>query len=91
MNITAASYTASVPDPIPVAPPGADGFQLVLSWMMWIGLAAGVLGFMIVGIMMMLSSSGRMQSGGEHAKGLGWVAIGCVVVGAASGLVGQFL
>ena len=79
------------PNPSPVAPPGAEGFELVLSWVMWIALGAGVLGFMIVGIMMMLSNSGRMQSGGEHAKSLGWVAVGCVIVGAASLLVNQFL
>lgn len=87
------AYAAAVvaqPNPSPIAPPGASDFELVLNWVMWIALACGVLGFIVAGIMMMLQTSGRSQGGGEHMGRLGWVAVGCVIIGAASGLVGQF-
>lgn len=80
----------AVPNPSPIAPPGSDGFITVLNWVFWIALAAGVLGFMIVGILMMLSNTGRMSSGGEHAGKLAWVAVGLIVVAAASGLTSTF-
>lgn len=81
---------SSVPNPSPQAPPGSDGFLTVLNWVFWIALAAGVLGFMIVGVLMMLSNTGRMSSGGEHVSKLAWVAVGLIVVAAASGLTSTF-
>lgn len=82
----------SVPDPTPVAPPGAEGLLTVLNWVLWIAFAAGVLGFIVVGIMMMLSSSGRMGGGGgEHMGRLGWVMAGCIVAAAASLLARTFI
>lgn len=84
------AFFPAVPDPSPVAPPGADDFSLVLNWVMWIALAAGVLGFIIAGVMMMLQSQGRMSGGGEQMGRVGWVAVGCIIVGAASGLARQF-
>lgn len=91
MNTTIAYLAANAaPNPSPVPPPGAADFELVLNWVMWIALAAGVLGFIIGGVMMMLQASGRSQGGGEHMSRIGWVAVGCVIVAAASGLVGQF-
>lgn len=86
----ATTVLLSVPNPSPVAPPGSDGFITVLNWVFWIALAAGVLGFMIVGIMMMLANQGRMSSGGEHTAKLAWVAVGLIVVAAASGLTSTF-
>lgn len=86
----AARISAQAPDVPPSAPPGAEDFEVVLGWIGWIALAMGVVGFTIVGIMMMLQSNGRMQGGGENAGRLGWVAVGCIVVAAASGLVNQF-
>lgn len=88
---TAAGGPLAVPDPSPVAPPGSDDFTTVLNWVFWIALAAGVLGFIIAGIMMMLQSSGRMGGdGGQHMARVGWVAVGCIIVAAASGLTSQF-
>lgn len=85
------SLSLQVPDPNPVAPPGSEDFNLVLNWVFWIALAAGVLGFIIAGIMMMLQSQGRMSGGGgEHMARVGWVAVGCIIVAAASGLTSQF-
>lgn len=88
---TAAGAPLAVPDPSPVAPPGSEDFIMVLNWVLWIALGAGVLGFTIVGIRMMLQSQGRMGGGGSEAMaGVGWVAVGCIVVAAAAGLVRTF-
>ncbi len=86
----AARLTTQAPNPGPVAPPGAEDFELVLSWVFWIGLLAGVLGFVIAGIMMMLQSRGHGGGGGEAVGRVGWVAVGCVIIASASGLVNQF-
>lgn len=89
-HLTSRSLPA-VPDPSPIAPPGSEDFSLVLNWVFWIALAAGVLGFIIAGIMMMLQSQGRASGGGgEHMSRVGWVAVGCIIVAAASGLTTQF-
>lgn len=88
--VTVAPSASSVPNPSPSAPPGASDFLTVLNWVMWIALACGVLGFIIAGVMMMLQSQGRMSSGGEHMGRVAWVAVGCIVVAAASGLTNQF-
>lgn len=89
---TAAGGPLAVPDPSPVAPPGSDDFNTVLNWVFWVALSAGVLGFIIVGIRMMLQTQGRMGGGGGEAMAnVGWVALGCIIVAAASGLTNQFV
>lgn len=81
-----------VPNPSPSAPPGAEQFGMVLNWVFWIALACGVLGFMIAGIMMMLQSSGRMGADGGQLMGrVAWVAIGLIIVAAASGLTSMIV
>lgn len=85
------SVVGQVPDPSPVAPPGSDGILLVLGWAKWIGLIAGVFGFIAVGIVMTLQIMGRISGGGEYAGKLGWVAFGCIIIGASSALAEQFL
>lgn len=86
----AAYINTQAPNPGPSAPPGADDFTLVLSWVFWIALFAGVLGFVIAGVMMMMQSRGRGGDGTEAVARVGWVAVGCVIVASASGLVNQF-
>jgi hypothetical protein len=48
-----------------------------------------VLGIIIAGTMMAIGQ--RRGEGGEHASRLGWVIAGCIVIGAASGLVGALI
>lgn len=91
MKMQLLTALASVPDPSPVQPPGADGLNLVLNWVLWIALALGVLAFIVAGVMMMLASQGRMQSGGQHTATLGWVAAGLIVISAAPLLVRTFI
>lgn len=88
--VAVAPGASTVPNPSPKPPPGSSDFLTVLNWVMWIALACGVLGFIIAGVMMMLQSQGRMSSGGEHMGRVAWVAVGCIVVAAASGLTNQF-
>jgi hypothetical protein len=48
-----------------------------------------VLGVLIAGGMMAVSM--QRGSGGEHVARLGWALGGCIVIGAASALVGALL
>lgn len=81
---------AQIPNPGNGAqPPGTKGFQTILQWAAWIGLAVCVLGVIIAGGSMAVAS--RRGEGGEHMSRLGWVLGGCIVIGAASGLVGAVL
>jgi type IV secretory pathway VirB2 component (pilin) len=70
----------------PVAPDGVQGnVEKVVNWVTWIGMMVCVLGIIIAGTMMAIGQ--RRGEGGEHASRLGWVIAGCIVIGAASGLV----
>lgn len=82
-----ADVLAAVPNPgSGEAPPGSDGFLRILRWAAWISFGVCVLGVIIAGAMMAISS--RRGEGGEHATRLMWVFAGCIVIGSASGLVG---
>ena len=90
LHATLTSIIATVPDPGQGSqPPGTEGFQTILKWAAWIGLAVCVLGVIIAGASMAVSS--RRGEGGEHMSKLGWVLGGCIIIGAASGLVGAVL
>lgn len=81
---------AQVPNPGQGSkPPGSEGLVTILKWAAWVGLAVCVLGVIIAGAMMAISS--RRGEGGEHMSRLGWVLGGCIVIGSASGLVGALL
>jgi len=79
----------AVPNPQPDAPPGSESVTQILNWVFWIASAAGVLGFIAVGVMMMLSH--RQGRGDDHMSRLGYVLGGCILVAAASGLAGALL
>jgi len=83
-------YTAAVPNPGQGnPPPGADKFTTILQWAAWVAFGVCVLGVIIAGAGMALQH--RHGSGGEHAARLGWVFAGCIVIGAASGMVGALV
>jgi type IV secretory pathway VirB2 component (pilin) len=48
-----------------------------------------VIGIVVAGAMMAVGQ--RRGEGGEHASRLGWVIAGCIVIGAASGIVNLFI
>ncbi len=80
----------NVPTPNPKnAPEWATGFTAMLSWVSWFALGVCVLGVIISGGAMALAS--RRGEGGEHATRLGWVLMGCIVIGSSSGIVTAML
>lgn len=80
----------SVPNPTPTAPPGvSDTFNMVLGWVMWIAGALGLLGFIILGIRLIVSDN--RESTMDHAKGFGRVCGGLILIASASGLARMFL
>lgn len=89
---TTASHLLAAPIPNPgtgVAPPGADKLTTLLSWVAWTVCVLCVAGVLIVaGRMAVIHHRGE---GGQHAAGLAWVAAACILVGAASGIVGALI
>ena len=78
----------AVPDPgAGTAPPGSEGILKILRWAAWLATGACVLGLLIAGAGMAMAASGHGRGGSEHATRLGWVCGGCIVIGAASGIV----
>ena len=73
------------------APPGAEKFLTMLSWAAWIASGICVLGVIIAGGAMAMAHRGGHGGGAEQAARLGWVLAGCIVIGAASGLVGALV
>lgn len=90
LHVATVDVLAQVPNPGGgQAPPGSEGLLTILQWAAWIGLAMGVLGVIIAGIIMMIKNS--RGEGGEGLARLGWVLSGCVIVAGASGLVTAFV
>lgn len=78
-----------VPVPVATAPPGADKIDKVLGWGLWVAIAVAVGGVLVVAGKMAISH--RRGEGGEHASGLGWVLVACILMGSASGIVKAFV
>jgi len=77
---------ADVPNPTPVQPPGTDGVNTILGWMMWGGFAVAVGALIAVGILVALSL-GRGEGGHVSGKVL-MPLLGAIIIGAASGMIG---
>lgn len=87
--ITAAAQIipAAVPDPgAGSMPPGFDAFTTVMGWAKWIGLGIAVVGLIVLGVTMTVSS--RRGEGGEIGGWLGRLLIGVIIVSAAFTIVG---
>lgn len=92
MNVLTAGaiLLAQLPDPgTGAAPPGSSGITTILSWAAWVAFAVCVLGVIIVGGMMAVSS--RRGEGGEHASRLGFAMGGAIIIGSASAIIGAVL
>lgn len=84
--------TAVVPDPAPAAPPGlAEPARLFISWMKWIGIIAGLFGFGMCAIMMILGRRNRSSMAVDGAAGLPWVLGGLSTLSLAAGIVGTLV
>lgn len=83
MNPVTAWLAAGTP------PPGAEKFELVVSWATWIATVLCGLGFVVIGTRLALSV--RRGETGEHVARLGVAAAGVIVVGAAAQIVDALL
>ena len=83
---------AAVPNPPPLAPPGLEGpANMLLGWLKWVGIIAGVVGLGICAIMMILGRRNRSNMAVDGASGIPWVLGGLSLISLASGLVGAVL
>lgn len=67
------------------APPGAEILQTIINWLMYIGYAAGIIGFLVGAIMLMVASFRGRQS--DVGGGLFKVGIGIILLTSAIPLV----
>lgn len=72
----------------PAAIPGVTTLQTFIGYAAWIATAACVIGLIVAGAMMAVS---HQRGSSEHSGRLGGVALACVLLGAASPLVGSLL
>lgn len=81
------------PNITPQAPPGAFGSttSLLLGWLMYIGIIAGVVGLMFCGIQMTIGRRQRHAMAADGAAGVPWVLVGLSVIALATGIVSAIL
>lgn len=92
MLAVAVDLAGSVPNPNPVAPPGMAGpADLLLGWLKWAGLVAGVVGLGMCAIMMILGRRNRSNMAVDGASGIPWVLGGLSLMTLSAGLVGAVL
>ena len=87
-----AELLAVVPNPGPVAPPGlAEPAAQLISWMKWVGIVSGLIGFGMCAIMMILGRRNRSNMAVDGASGIPWVLGGLSLMSLSAGLVGAVL
>jgi hypothetical protein len=81
-----------IPNPAPAAPPGLEHTaELVLSWLKWGGVIAGLAGLFISAIMMGIGRRNRHALAVEGASGIPWVIAAISLVAIAPALVDAFI
>ena len=81
-----------VPDPPPIPPPGLTRqVSIILGWIKWGTIIAGVIGLMICALMMMVGRRSRSTVAADGAAGIPWVLLGLMLASASSAIVGVFL
>jgi peptidoglycan/LPS O-acetylase OafA/YrhL len=88
--VAVALHLAGVPNPgAGTPPPGAAGLLKILKWAAWVVSGLCVFGvFAVAGRMAVMHNRGE---GGQHMTGIAYVLGACVLVGAASALVGSLV
>lgn len=82
----------TVPNPAPVAPPGmAAPAEQLLGWLKWTGLVAGLVGFAMCALMMILGRRNRSNMAVDGATGIPWVLGGLSLMSLSAGIVGAVL
>jgi hypothetical protein len=89
---TLAQLAATVPDPGPVPPPGMEkAAAMLLGWMKWIGILAGMVGLGLCALMMIIGRRNRSSLAVDGAAGIPWVLAGLSLITLSSGLVAAVL
>ncbi len=84
-------FVPLVLDPPPVAPPGLEGFATqVLGWMKWVVIIAGVLGFFVCALMLIIGRRNRSATAYEGMIGAAWILGGLALASAGAVFVGAF-
>lgn len=77
-------------NPTPTAPPGVEAMvEKVIGWLMWAGWAAVIVGFIVAGIMLVISNDRGM--GNENVKKVGLVIVGAIIIASALTLANALL
>lgn len=85
------ALAGSVPNPVPVAPPGLSSkVNTLLGWWKWGALIAGVFGLVGCGAMMAIGRRNRSTLAADGATGIPWVLAGLTLIALSSGIVGVF-
>jgi heme/copper-type cytochrome/quinol oxidase subunit 2 len=85
LDTASAAVLPLIDQPNASQPPGAEKLVKILNWGMWLVIFAAIIGVFITAAMMAVSyNQGR---GGDHLGRLGYVLAGCVLAGAAAGIV----
>ncbi len=78
-------------DPPPAAPPGLGGLAtLVLGWMKWGVIVAGVVGFLVCALMVIIGRRNRSATAYEGMIGSAWILGGLALASVGAVIVGAF-
>ena len=89
--MTVPTLAAVAPNPPPAAPPGMEQItSLLLSWMKWGVLIAGVVGLLTCAIMIIIGRRNRSATAYEGLVGSAWVLAGLGMASVAALVVGAF-
>ena len=92
LALVLADVLAIVPNPGPEAPPGmAEPAAQLISWMKWAGIIAGLVGFGMCSVMMILGRRNRSNMAVDGATGIPWVLGGLSTMSLAAGIVGALV
>lgn len=84
--------TVPAPSITPKAPPGlGTTATLLLGWLQYVGIIAGVVGFIFCGIQMTIGRRQRHAMAADGAAGIPWVIVGLSVIALSTGIVSAIL
>lgn len=92
VELLSADLLMLIPNPGPAAPPGmAEPASQLISWMKWVGIIAGLVGFGMCAIMMILGRRNRSNMAIDGATGIPWVLGGLSTLSLSAGVVGALV
>jgi hypothetical protein len=82
------AVSSDFPQPTSSRPPGYEGLNTILSWLMWLVTAAAVAGLFFTAARMAMS---HRRGDDSHVGQLGWILAGCILAGSAAGIVNALI